>query len=334
MEKHSVLRTLRFIFFSVLSLVLVFTAVAITVLNTYKPAVKTYLNGKFIGYFSDENQFDEVYNDLVSEKQNIDSNVKVYLESEPTFETSYIRDSLLSEQNVYTNLRAEIKTEFTIYNVAVNSENKMTFTTQDEANKYAEQLKKEVSSLNVVVNEEKVAELGEITSTDRADSILKDIVDRNKPVYVPKTVFNYYKTETNQTASDAIANAALAQGGIWPTTSHYISSPYGWRWGSLHSGTDIAGRHGDPIYAYKSGLVTYAGWATSYGYIVKVDHGNGMSTWYAHCSQLLVTAGQEVAQGQTIALMGSTGFSTGNHVHFEVRINGVHVNSYPYIAGL
>lgn len=335
MEKHSVLRTLRFILFSVLSLVLVFTAVAITVLNTYKPAVKTYLNGKFIGYFSDENQFDEVYNDLVSEKQNIDSNVKVYLESEPSFETSYIRDSLLSEQNVYTNLRAEIKTEYTIYNVAVNNETKMTFTTKDEANKYAEELKSEVSSLNVVINEEKVEELGEITSTDRAESILKDIVDRNKPVvrYTAPT-YNYYKTETNQTASDEIANAALAQGGIWPTTSHYISSPYGWRWGAFHSGTDIAGRYGDPIYAYKSGLVTYAGWANSYGYIVKIDHGNGFSTWYAHCSQLLVTAGQEVSQGQTIALMGSTGYSTGNHLHFEVRINGVHVNSYPYIAGL
>ncbi|MEG2348398.1 MAG: peptidoglycan DD-metalloendopeptidase family protein [Clostridia bacterium] len=334
MEKRSVLRTLRFILFSIFTLVLVFSSVAITVLNTYKPAVKTYLDGKFIGYFSNESQFDEVYNDLVSEKQNIDSNVKVYLASEPSFETSYIRDNLLSEQNVYTNLRAEIKTEYTIYNVAVNDEKKMTFTTQDEANKYAQNLRKEVSSLNVVVNEEKVEQLGEITSNERAESILKDIVDRNKPVVIVKPkVTNYYKSETDATASNAIADAALAQGGIWPTNSHYISSPYGWRWGTLHTGTDIAGKAGDPIYAYKSGLVTYSGWASSYGYIVKIDHGNGLSTWYAHCSQLLVTAGQEVSQGQVISLMGSTGYSTGNHLHFEVRINGVHVNSYPYIAG-
>ena len=108
------LSTLRFVLFTAISLVMIFTAVYLTVLNTYKPAVKTYINGEFIGYFSDEQQFDEVYNDLVAEKQNIDENVKVYLESEPTFEKSFIKDSLLEEQNVYTNLRAEIKTEYTL----------------------------------------------------------------------------------------------------------------------------------------------------------------------------------------------------------------------------
>ena len=110
MGKKSVLRTLRFLFFTIISLVLIFSAVLVTVLNTYKPTVKAYIDGKFIGYFSSEQQFDEVYNDLVTEKQNEDSNVKVYLESEPTFETSYTRDSLIANQNVYTNLRAEIKT--------------------------------------------------------------------------------------------------------------------------------------------------------------------------------------------------------------------------------
>ena len=82
MEKKGVLSTLRFIFFTVLTLALIFSAVVVTVLNTYKPAVKAYLDGKFIGYFTNEQQFDEVYNDLVAEKQSIDPNVKVYLERE------------------------------------------------------------------------------------------------------------------------------------------------------------------------------------------------------------------------------------------------------------
>lgn len=120
MGKKGVLSTLRFLFFTVFTLALIFLAVVMTIINTYKPAVRAYINGRFIGYFSNEQQFDEVYNDLVAEKQNIDPNVKVYLESEPVFETSYIRDSLLSEQNIYTNLRAEIKTEFTLYDVAVD----------------------------------------------------------------------------------------------------------------------------------------------------------------------------------------------------------------------
>lgn len=337
MEKRSVLSTIRFIFFTILMLGLIFCAVAITVLNNYKPAVKTYISGKFIGYFSNESQFDEAYNDLVTEKQNIDSNVKVYLEEEPVFESTYIRDSLFEDQNIYTNLRAEIKTEYTIYEVAVDDKVEMTFNTKDDANKYSEDLKKEVSKLNVKVNEKKVAELGEMTSIERADAILKDIVDRNKPVEIPKPVvtqtYTYPTTSTNATASDTIASAAMMEGGVWPTVSRYISSPYGWRWGSMHTGTDIAGSYGDPIYAYKSGLVTFAGWNGSYGYMVKIDHGNGFSTWYAHCSSLNVSAGQEVAQGQVIANMGSTGWSTGNHVHFETRINGVHTNSYNFIVG-
>ena len=124
MGKKGVLSTLKFILFTVVSILMIFSAVYFTVLNTYKPAVKAYINGEFIGYFSNEQQFDEVYNDLVTEKQNIDENVKVYLESEPTFEQSYIRDSLLEEQNVYTNLRAEIKTEYTIYEVKVGNTSK------------------------------------------------------------------------------------------------------------------------------------------------------------------------------------------------------------------
>lgn len=331
------LSTLRFIISTIIILVLIFSAVMVTVLNMYKPTVKAYINEEFIGYFSSEQQFNEVYNELVTEKQNIDPNVKVYLESEPSFEKCYIRDKVLEEQNVYTNLRAETKTEFTIYNVAVDGENKMTFMNKDEANKYCENLKKEVAKLTTEIKEEKTPELKEVTSVERADSILKDIVDRNKPVEVPKAIVTKAvvakSTSTNATASVSVANTASTQGGVWPTTSRYISSPYGWRWGSFHTGTDIAGRNGDPIYAYKSGLITFAGWQTSYGNIVKIDHGNGISTWYAHCSSLLLSAGTQVSQGQLIAKMGSTGYSTGNHLHFEVRINGVHTNSYNYIAG-
>ena len=342
MEKKSVLSTIRFIFFTVLALGLIFTAVVITVLNNYKPAVKTYIAGRFIGYFSSEEQFDEAYNDLVTEKQAIDSNVKVYLEEEPVFESSYIRDSLFEDQNIYTNLRAEIKTEYTIYEVAVDDEVEMTFNSKDEANKYAEDVKEKVSDVNkdadlkVEVAEKKVEELGEMTSVERADAILNDIVDRNKPVVIPTTTVvsnTYNTTTTDATASSQIADMALAEGGIWPTTARYISSSYGWRWGSMHSGTDIAGQYADPIYAYKSGLVTFTGWNGPYGYMVKIDHGNGFSTWYAHCSSLYVSAGQEVSQGETIAAMGSTGWSTGNHLHFETRINGVHTDSYAFIAG-
>ncbi len=330
MEKKGVLSTLRFILFTVFFIALVFSAVLVTVLNTYKPAVKAYLNGKFIGYFSNEQQFDEVYNDLVTEKQSIDPNVKVYLEYEPTFETSYVRDSVIADQNVYTNLRAEVKTEFTIYNVAVDGETKMTFNTQDEANKYAENLKKEVAKLNTEVKVEKVGELGEMTSIERADSILKDIVDRNKPVETPKTTITNKTTTSNVTTIGATQVAATGAG-VWPTVNRRINCAYMGYAG--HTGIDLGGAVGTAIYAYRSGTVTFAGWGTGYGLHVKIDHGNGMSTLYAHCSQLLVSAGQTVSEGQMIAKIGLTGYTTGPHLHFEVRLNGVPVNPYQYIAG-
>lgn len=315
------LGTLRFIFFTILALVLIFSAVLITVLNTYKPTVKAYIDGKFVGYFSSEQQFDEVYNDLVTEKQNIDSNVKVYLESEPTFETSYTRDSLIAKQNVYTNLRSEMKTEYTVYEVAVDGENKMKFDTKDDADRYAENLKAEVSKLNVEVKEEKLEDKGEITTVERADNILKDIVDRNKPVETPKATVSSKNT----------TNVQATGGGVWPTVNRRINCQYmGY---SGHTGIDLGGAVGTAIYAYKTGTVTFAGWGSGYGLHVKIDHGNGMTTYYAHCSELFVSVGQQVTEGQMIAKIGMTGYTTGPHLHFEVRFNGVPTNPYPYIVG-
>ena len=330
------LSTLRFVFFTILTLVLIFSAVLVTVLNTYKPTVKAYIDGKFVGYFSSEQQFDEVYNDLVTEKQNIDSNVKVYLESEPTFETSYTRDSLIAKQNVYTNLRAEIKTEYTVYEVAVDGENKMKFDNKDDAEKYAENLKSEVSKLNVEVKEEKVEDKGEITTVERADSILKDIVDRNKPVETPKaTVSNTTNTTSNYNVTTAATIGATSVpatgGGVWPTVNRRVNCHYmGY---SGHTGIDLGGAVGTAIYAYKSGTVTFAGWGSGYGLHIKIDHGNGMTTYYAHCSELFASVGQQVTEGQMIAKIGMTGYTTGPHLHFEVRLTGVPVNPYPYIVG-
>ena len=328
------LSTLKFILFTAMSLVMIFTAVYLTVLNTYKPAVKTYINGEFIGYFSDEQQFDEVYNDLVAEKQNIDENVKVYLESEPTFEQSYIRDSLLEEQNVYTNLRAEIKTEYTIYELIVDGEQQMTFTAEDQAENYINQLKSEVSDINATIEVEKVSELEGITSTERADDILAGIVDRNKPVEIPE------EEETQPTTTNTTQYAASVYNGdvapvadgtkVWPTVYNRINCDYLGYYG--HNGVDIGGASGTPIYAYMGGTVTFSGWdTTGYGNCVKISHGNGIVTIYAHCSALYVSAGQQVSAGQTIAGIGMTGWATGNHLHFEVRVNGVPVNPWIYL---
>jgi len=124
----------------------------------------------------------------------------------------------------------------------------------------------------------------------------------------------------------------------WPVPGHYrITSPYGGRihpitgvW-STHGGTDIAAPNGTSIVASNDGVVIYAGYHYSYGNYIIVDHNGGIATLYAHCSKLLASNGQAVSKGETIALIGSTGESTGNHIHFEVRVNGVRKNPMEYL---
>lgn len=105
----------------------------------------------------------------------------------------------------------------------------------------------------------------------------------------------------------------------------------GSRWASTHTGIDYAGRTGDPIKAADGGTVTYAGWNGSYGKMVKISHGNGLETWYAHMSSISVKSGQKVAKGATVGKIGSTGNSSGPHLHFEVRKNGVAKNPSNYV---
>lgn len=140
----------------------------------------------------------------------------------------------------------------------------------------------------------------------------------------------------NASSSNGGGSAATSQGFIKPAAGG-ITSPYGPRRhpvtgiDSFHTGVDYGASYGTPIKASKSGTVTTAGWHTAYGKMIIIDHGSGQSTLYAHSSQLNVSVGQQVSQGQTIALVGSTGYSTGPHLHFEVRINGQHQNPTKYV---
>ncbi|MDU7145405.1 MAG: peptidoglycan DD-metalloendopeptidase family protein [Veillonella sp.] len=151
-------------------------------------------------------------------------------------------------------------------------------------------------------------------------------------------------------AAAAAATAAQSSGGQgasdnwvqgtgqlgWPVSGE-ITSPYGYRvhpiWGTTiyHSGIDIGVDEGTPVHAADGGVVVWSGWMGGYGYAVVIDHGNGLSTLYGHNSELAVDEGQSVAKGQVISYAGSTGNSTGPHVHFEVRVNGDPVDPMGYL---
>lgn len=133
-------------------------------------------------------------------------------------------------------------------------------------------------------------------------------------------------------ASYASDSAPHTTPSIWPAAG-FVSSPYGLRFDGteFHQGIDIAADMGAPIVATADGVVTAAGWNGGYGNMVDVDHGGGIVTRYGHASALAVTVGQQVRRGEVIAYVGSTGRSTGPHVHYEVRVDGQPVNPAGYL---
>jgi len=116
-----------------------------------------------------------------------------------------------------------------------------------------------------------------------------------------------------------------------PIQNALVSSPFGFRWGRPHQGIDLAAPLGTPIFSAETGKVVYSSWKQGYGNFVVVDHGHGYETHYAHCSKMMVHVGQVVRKGQLIAKVGSTGNSTGPHLHFEVIANGIHRNPVKFL---
>lgn len=166
--------------------------------------------------------------------------------------------------------------------------------------------------------------------------------------YIDKLIAEAERAERERREREAAASQAAyipasskvsAAGMIWPMpSSSYITSGFGYRSevmagsGTFHNGIDIAVNAGTPIIAAKAGRVISASYHYSMGNHVILDHGNGVYTIYMHSSKLLVSVGQEVSQGQTIALVGSTGMSTGPHLHFSVKLNGQYVNPLNYVS--
>ena len=136
---------------------------------------------------------------------------------------------------------------------------------------------------------------------------------------------------------DALERTLIAIPSGKPSSTGMITSSYGYRrdpftgGSAMHSGMDFKGPHGQPIVAAAGGKVTHAGWKSGYGKSVEVTHGNGLMTRYAHLSRISVIPGQNVEQGLQLGAMGSTGRSTGTHLHFEVRLNGRAINPRPFL---
>jgi len=202
-----------------------------------------------------------------------------------------------------------------------------------------------------VEQETKRMELTAVINNLNAKQDEVTIASRSKEVYMSSLKSNLKEIQRQEAAMEAqseqierdilAAQRAVEYAGgemTWPVPGQYtITSNFGGRadpitgvW-SNHGGTDIRAPYGTAIVSANDGVVIFAGWHYSYGNYVIVDHGGGIATLYGHSSKLLVSKGQAVSRGEKIALVGSTGYSTGNHLHFEVRINGVRTQPMDYL---
>ncbi|MDR7451123.1 MAG: M23 family metallopeptidase [Armatimonadota bacterium] len=175
---------------------------------------------------------------------------------------------------------------------------------------------------------EEIADLNGLDSPDRVQAGQQLRIPARGMVSTPPRRTAQALAES--AASVASSAVALAQGFVWPARGR-LTSRFGWRRWRHHDGIDIAAPYGAPVTAARDGIVIYAGWYHAYGKAVILDHGSGLQTLYGHTSALLVRTGQRVEKGQLIARVGSTGRSTGPHLHFEVRINGRPVNPIKYL---
>ena len=172
-----------------------------------------------------------------------------------------------------------------------------------------------------------------ITSTETLAKKIADVTtEKEKEEQERKAAQEAAKKKKYQVTSRGSSLPRVSSYAFPLKSYSYVSSEYGARWGTTHTGIDFAAPAGTHIYSWRSGTVTFAGWSGGYGNFIIVDHGDGFVTRYAHCSKIAVTKGQTVSQGQVIGYVGTTGNSTGNHLHFEVKVNGNFVNPRNYLS--
>ncbi len=288
----------------------------------YKPAYMVTYNGDFIGYSDSKSKLQEKINDFIENGNGNCSNIAyVQITSMPKYELTFLKRNIsTNNDDIYKAITSTGVTYYNYFAIQLNGEDKYFVSTYSEAEDVVNKLKEKNSNNidNIKIMEKYNTELASFTNTDECVSALYEEKKSVKPAY----------TGTNN-SSTYIASLGIS---FVEPVQGMLTSGFGVRRRDNHKGLDIANSMGTPIRAAAAGTVTYAQYNSGgYGNLVIISHGNGVQTYYGHCSKLYVTQGQTVSQGEVISAMGSTGISTGSHLHWEVRINGVAQNPRNYL---
>ena len=287
----------------------------------FRPAYSVSLNGEDIGYVGDEEKFkNEVNENILTPSE---SNVAFVELDNVEYTFSLVSRSEVNEDEVMLALEQSAQNVYRVFEVADlnNEETKVYVNTMEEAEEIVSTLKEQYGEIepDLVINQ---------IYLDNADEVNEETIKLAKQELTNS--LQEELEEKQEIDSRTVNGIYLA---VVPVTGRITS-----RFGAVesirdhtHKGIDIAATRGTPILATASGKVSFAGWSSGYGYLVKIDHGNGVETYYGHCSKLYVSAGDTVEAGEQIAAVGSTGNSTGNHLHFEIRLDGKQVNPQTYV---
>ena len=307
---------------AVIATILVLTIILIK----YKAVYKVTISGKEVGYVINKYEFEKLIEEEIinSDENNI---AFVDIETFPSY-SLVLADSDIetNEQEIFSKINEEAIVTYKMYTIAVNGNNTAYVNSIEEAEEAVEEIKEQykekLDEIDISVNEVYTKDLNVIEQTVEVASAVD-----SAEVQVIAAVKEQEKIK-----------AATLDGVYFGTkpVSGIITSRYGSRQGteivsSNHTGIDIGAPYGTDIVAAAPGKVTYSGWMGGYGNLIIITHDNGIQTYYGHCSKLYAKVGDEVEAGDLIAAVGSTGNSTGNHLHFEIRKNGSPLNPQRYI---
>lgn len=334
MFKKIMVHTRRGIKFIILFMIAAFLIVG-AIAFLYKPTYSVFINGEQVGYTENKTNLQHKINDYIENGDEGNNNVAfVQVANLPEYKLCLLKKNIVTnDDEIYNKVKEQGVTYYRYYAILDNEEEKLYVSQFEEAEGIVNSLKEKNSSNieNISIVEKYETQVQNFVSSEEA--ISKLYVEKPKQVTVASISKKSSTGNVNTSLTTASGKVSLGISLIRPV-SGTITSRFGASSSmrkSSHTGLDIATSTGTPIVAAAAGTVTFSGYKGSYGNMIVISHGNGVQTYYGHCSKLYVSAGTTVSQGQTIAAVGSTGNSTGPHLHLEVRINGVAYNPQNYV---
>ena len=338
MLKKVLIHTRRGIKFIILFLIATFLIIG-AVAFLYKPTYSVHINGQQVGYTANKSELQKRINDYVENGDGSNKNIAfVQVDSLPEYKLCLLKRNIVTnDEEIYQKTISGGIPYYRYYAILDNNEEKYYVSSFEEAEKVVNDLKEKGSTNieSISISEKYETDLKTLTSTEEVVSKL--YIEPVKTVTVAKNA----NAGSRARASGSVNTSSKISGGkaslgisLIRPVSGTITSRFGVRSNirsSSHTGLDIAAPTGTPVKAASSVTVTFSGWKGSYGYMIVISHGNGVQTYYGHCSKLYAKNGQKVSQGDVVASVGSTGNSTGPHLHLEIRVNGTAYNPQNYI---